>query len=63
MRSKSTRFVRYMLGSIATFFVLASAVVAGPPLICHPFDIGNAQIAAVDQPRLESHRRRELRHT
>ena len=43
MRLKSTRFVRYMLGSIATFFVLASAVVAGPPLICHPFDIANAK--------------------
>ena len=43
MRFKLTRFVRYMLGSIATFFVLASAVVAGPPLICHPFDIGNAK--------------------
>ena len=43
MRFESTRFVRYMLGSIATFFVLASAVVAGPPLICHPFDIGNAK--------------------
>jgi hypothetical protein len=43
MRFKSTRFVRYMLGSIATFSVLASAAVAGPPLICHPFDIGNAK--------------------
>jgi hypothetical protein len=43
MRLKLTRFVRYMLGSIATFVVLASAVVAGPPLICHPFDIGNAK--------------------
>ena len=43
MRFKSTRFVRYMLGSIATFLVLASTVAAGPPLICHPFDIENAQ--------------------
>jgi hypothetical protein len=43
MRFKSTRFVRYMLGSIATFFVLASTVAAGPPLICHPFDIENAK--------------------
>ena len=40
---KSTRFVRYMLGSIATFLVLASTVAAGPPLICHPFDIENAK--------------------
>src|SRR5258708_31280052 len=43
MRFKSTRFVRYTLSSIATFFVLASAAVAGPPLICHPIDIGNAK--------------------
>ena len=43
MRSKLTRFVRYTLSSIATFFVLATAAVAGPPLICHPFDIGNAK--------------------
>jgi len=43
MRFKLTRCVRYILGSIATFFVLASAVVAGPPLICHPFAIGNAK--------------------
>jgi hypothetical protein len=43
MRSKSTRFVRYVLSSIATFFVLASVAFAGPPLICHPFDIENKQ--------------------
>jgi len=43
MCSKLTRFVRYVLSSIATFFVLTSAAVAGPPLICHPFDIGNAK--------------------
>src|SRR5260370_35422892 len=43
MRFESTRFVRYMLSSIATCFVLAGAAVAGPPLICHPFDIGNAK--------------------
>src|SRR5258708_10491080 len=43
MRFKSTRFVRYTLSSIATFFVLAGAAAAGPPLICHPFDIGNAK--------------------
>jgi hypothetical protein len=43
MHSKSTRFVRYTLISIATFFVLTSAAIAGPPLICHPFDIGNAK--------------------
>jgi hypothetical protein len=43
MHSKSTRFIRYTLGAIATFFVLTSAAVAGPPLICHPFDTGNAK--------------------
>jgi hypothetical protein len=29
--------------AIATFFVYASAASGGPPLICHPFDIGNAK--------------------
>src|SRR6266700_3606304 len=43
MRSKLTHFVRYILSSIATLFVLAGAAVAGPPLICHSFDIGNAK--------------------
>jgi len=43
MHSKSTRFIRYTLGAIATFFVLTTAAVAGPPLICHPFDTGNAK--------------------
>jgi hypothetical protein len=40
---KSNRFLRYTLSSIATIFVLASSAFAGPPLICHSFDIGNAQ--------------------
>ena len=43
MHSKLSRFVRYVLSPFATFFVLASVAVAGPPLICHPFDIGNAK--------------------
>jgi hypothetical protein len=43
MHSEATRFVRYILSSFATLFVLASAAVAGPPLICHAFDIGNAE--------------------
>jgi hypothetical protein len=32
-----------MLATIAAFFALASSVVAGPPLVCHSFDIGNAK--------------------
>src|SRR6266446_3495247 len=43
MHAKSTRRVRLILGAIATFFVLTSAALAGPPLICHSFDIGNAK--------------------
>ena len=43
MRSKSIRFVRFTLPALATLFVLASSAVAGPPLICHAFDIGNAK--------------------
>jgi len=43
MHSKLSRFVRYILSPFATFFVLTSVAVAGPPLICHPFDIGNAK--------------------
>ena len=43
MHSKLSRFVRYILSPFATFFVLTSVAAAGPPLICHPFDIGNAK--------------------
>ena len=43
MRSKSIRFVRFTLPALATLFVLACSAVAGPPLICHAFDIGNAK--------------------
>ena len=45
MHSKSTRRVRLILilGAIATFFALTSAALAGPPLICHSFDISNAR--------------------
>jgi hypothetical protein len=43
MHPKSLRLIRLTLAAIATFFVLASAAVAGPPLICHAFDIGNAK--------------------
>jgi hypothetical protein len=43
MRLKPLRFVRFTLLALATLFVLASPAVAGPPLVCHPFDIGNAK--------------------
>ena len=43
MRLKPLRFVRFTLLALATLFVLASSAVAGPPLVCHPFDIGNAK--------------------
>ena len=36
------RSIRPTLIAIATLFVYANAAVAGPPLICHAFDIGNA---------------------
>ena len=42
MHPKSLRSIRPTLIAIATFFVFANAAVAGPPLICHAFDIGNA---------------------
>jgi hypothetical protein len=32
-----------MLAAIATFFCLTTSLIAGPPLICHAFDIGNAK--------------------
>jgi hypothetical protein len=43
MHSISRRFIRFTLPALATLFVLASSAVAGPPLICHPLDIGNAK--------------------
>jgi hypothetical protein len=43
MHSISHRFIRFTLPVLAALFVLASSAVAGPPLICHPFDIGNAK--------------------
>ena len=43
MHPKSLRSIRLTLIAIATFFVYAGAASAGPPLICHPFDIGNAK--------------------
>jgi hypothetical protein len=43
MHSKSPHLIRLMLAAMAKFFVLATAAVAGPPLICHTFDVGNAK--------------------
>jgi hypothetical protein len=43
MHSKSLHLIRPALTAIAAFFVLATAALAGPPLICHTFDIGNAK--------------------
>ncbi len=43
MHSKSLHLIRLALTAIAVFFVLATAALAGPPLICHTFDIGNAK--------------------
>ena len=43
MHPKSLRSIRLTLIAIATFLVSASAAIAGPPLICHTFDIGNAK--------------------
>jgi len=43
MFSQSFRFIRFTLPGFAMFFMLASAAFAGPPLICHSFDIGDAK--------------------
>ena len=43
MHSKSLRFVSSMLAAITTFFCLTTSLIAGPPLICHAFEIGNAK--------------------
>src|SRR5258708_7055158 len=43
MHPNSLRLFRLTLIAIATSFVYASAASAGPPLICHAFDIGNAK--------------------
>jgi hypothetical protein len=43
MDPKTLRFVRLTLATLGTLLVLSGAAVAGPPLVCHPFDIGNAK--------------------
>jgi hypothetical protein len=43
MKSKLSGTIRWTLTSFTAFLLVASAAFAGPPLICHPFDIGNAK--------------------
>jgi hypothetical protein len=43
MTSTLFRFFRFTLLTFAASLFLVRAAVAGPPLICHPFDIGNAK--------------------
>ena len=46
MRRKILRTISPILVSILCLVVFQQAVLAGPPLICHPFDIGNARSLA-----------------
>jgi hypothetical protein len=43
MKSNLSGTIRWTLTSIAAVLFLTTAAFAGPPLICHPFDIGNAK--------------------
>jgi hypothetical protein len=43
MSATPLRYSRAIALSFSLFFVLTSAAIAGPALICHPFDIGNAK--------------------
>jgi hypothetical protein len=43
MRRKILRSISLTLTSILCLMVFQQAALAGPPLICHPFDIGNAR--------------------
>ena len=43
MYSKIFRFICPAFSAFVIFFVVVNAAVAGPPLICHAFDIGNAK--------------------
>jgi hypothetical protein len=43
MLSKTIRSIRFTISGFAMLFILAAAAVAGPPLICHTFDIGDAK--------------------
>jgi hypothetical protein len=43
MRTRSLHTCRFASGLLALLIVEAGAAVAGPPLICHTFDIGSAK--------------------
>src|SRR5438128_2699546 len=43
MRRKMLRWISLTLTSILSLMVAHQTALAGPPLICHPFDIGNAR--------------------
>ena len=41
MRSESAKWLRAGSAAVISFCLVAGSAWAGPPLICHPFDIGN----------------------
>lgn len=43
MKTLNIRSVRCFTGLLAAFLIIATAVIAGPPLICHAIAIGNAK--------------------
>jgi hypothetical protein len=43
MKYQNSGWIRSVAGTVAILFTMAGAVIAGPPLICHAFDIGNAK--------------------
>ena len=43
MKTASSRAFRIVLAALVAVFLAVSPAFAGPPLICHAFDIGNAK--------------------
>jgi len=43
MSTRSLRSIRFAAGLLALLIVVAGVAFAGPPLICHAFDIGSAK--------------------
>ena len=43
MRTRSLRSIRFAAGLLALLIAVAGVAFAGPPLICHAFDIGSAK--------------------
>src|ERR1700758_5552774 len=43
MKYRNSGWIRSVAGTVAILLTMAGAVIAGPPLICHAFDIGNAK--------------------